>query len=226
MFGLKAYSLLIAFIILYFLYIIKSYFLYFAISMKKRLNQSAIVRKISSNKKTSKIKKALWEFNEIIASIYKLIYIDNLNLRKAVQKALNRGESYHKLKKAVSFAYSGKFRVKTEMEQTLISNVKKQGSKYSKIARQEFNLMMLLEKKESKFMELGKCTYILAKKGAIRIEKDKNINQLINDIKKIENNEAKVKKAPEKKSKKIVKKAVRKPTTKTNKTNKKNKKKK
>ncbi len=104
-----------------------------------------------------------------------------------------------------------------------ISNVTKQGSKYSKIARQEFNLMMLLEKKESKFMELGKCTYILAKKGTNRIEKDKSINQLINDIKKIENNEAKVKKAPEKRSKKTVKKAASKPIKKTNKKSKKKK---
>ena len=32
---------------------------------------------------------------------------------------LNRGEAYHKLKKAISYAYSGKFRVKTEVEQNI-----------------------------------------------------------------------------------------------------------
>jgi hypothetical protein len=38
-----------------------------------------------------------------------------------VQKALNRGEAYHKLCRAVFYAHSGKFRVKTELEQQVWS---------------------------------------------------------------------------------------------------------
>ncbi len=38
-------------------------------------------------------------------------------MRQGVQKALNRGEKYHKLKQAVFHAHQGKFRVKTELEQ-------------------------------------------------------------------------------------------------------------
>ena len=41
------------------------------------------------------------------------------SLRQGVQRALNRGKSYHKLRKAVSHAYSGKSRVKTELEQQI-----------------------------------------------------------------------------------------------------------
>ena len=55
----------------------------------------------------------------IIRSLYFLKYIDSISLQRHVQKALNRGESYHKLHKAVSFANFGKLRFKTEGEQQI-----------------------------------------------------------------------------------------------------------
>jgi hypothetical protein len=61
----------------------------------------------------------MWEFDNIIKSIDKLKYIDSLVARQGVQKALNRGEAYHKLKRAVFHAHQGKFRVKTELEQNI-----------------------------------------------------------------------------------------------------------
>ena len=42
-----------------------------------------------------------------------------VTLRQNVQLALNRGESYHKLRKAVAFANFGKLRFKTEHEQQI-----------------------------------------------------------------------------------------------------------
>jgi hypothetical protein len=42
-------------------------------------------------------------------------------LRRNVQRALNRGEPYHKLRRAVAYAYSGRLRVKTELEQQIWS---------------------------------------------------------------------------------------------------------
>ena len=47
----------------------------------------------------------------------KLNYVDSIAMRRYVQRALNRGESYHKLYRAVAYAYSGKLRVKTKAEQ-------------------------------------------------------------------------------------------------------------
>ena len=38
-------------------------------------------------------------------------------LRQSIQKALNRGEAYHRMRRAISYVNSGKFRVKTEAEQ-------------------------------------------------------------------------------------------------------------
>ena len=40
-------------------------------------------------------------------------------MRQAVQKALNRGEAYHRFRRSVSYANGGKFRVKTEAEQQI-----------------------------------------------------------------------------------------------------------
>ena len=83
----------------------------------KTTTQSVIVSKLSSYTRTNRTKKALWELDNIIKSIYFLNYVDSLDLRQNVQKALNRGEAYHKLRRAVSYANFGKLRVKTELEQ-------------------------------------------------------------------------------------------------------------
>jgi hypothetical protein len=40
-------------------------------------------------------------------------------LRQSVQKALNRGEAYHRFRRAISYVNSGRFRVKTESEQQI-----------------------------------------------------------------------------------------------------------
>lgn len=85
----------------------------------KSTTQSTIIRKLSSHLRKNRTKKAMWEFDNIIKSIYILNYIDKLIIRQGVQKALNRGEAYHKLKRAVFHAHQGKFRVKTELEQNI-----------------------------------------------------------------------------------------------------------
>jgi len=51
-----------------------------------------------------------------------LEYIDSPSLRRNVQKALNRGEEYHQLKRHIFYVHSGKFRVHTVQEQQLIAN--------------------------------------------------------------------------------------------------------
>lgn len=85
----------------------------------KTTTQSTIIRKLSSHLRKNRTKKAMWEFDNIIKSIDMLKYIDSLIFRQSVQKALNRGEAYHKLKRAVFHAHQGKFRVKTELEQNI-----------------------------------------------------------------------------------------------------------
>lgn len=85
----------------------------------KTTTQSIIVGKLSAYARKNKTKRALWEYDNIIKSLYFLEYIDSLSLRRNVQRALNRGESYHKLRRAVSYANFGKLRFKTEQDQQL-----------------------------------------------------------------------------------------------------------
>src|SRR5262249_22931986 len=57
------------------------------------------------------------QYDHIIRSLYLLDYIDSPPLRRNVQRALNRGENYHQLRRAVSYANFGKLRFKTEYDQ-------------------------------------------------------------------------------------------------------------
>ena len=85
----------------------------------KKTTQSIIIGKLSSYERKNKTNRALWEYDNIIKSLYFLDYFDSLPLRRNVQRALNRGESYHKLRRAISHANFGKLRFKTEQEQNI-----------------------------------------------------------------------------------------------------------
>jgi len=85
----------------------------------KTTTQSIIVSKLSAHARKNKTQRALWEYDNILRSLYLLDYIDTPTLRQNVQHALNRGENYHRLRKAVSFANFGRLRFKTEPEQQL-----------------------------------------------------------------------------------------------------------
>ncbi len=93
----------------------------FASMAQKSTTQSTIVRKLSSYARRNRTKKALWELDNIYMSLYVLEYIDNLTLRRNVQRALNRGESYHQLQRAITQRNGGKFRGTTEYEIALES---------------------------------------------------------------------------------------------------------
>lgn len=87
----------------------------------KVTSQSVIIGKLSAYARKNRTKKALWELDNIYRSSYLLSYIDSVALRRNVQRALNRGESYHKLRRAVAYAFSGRLRVKTDLEQQIWS---------------------------------------------------------------------------------------------------------
>ncbi len=87
----------------------------------KSTTQSTIIRKLSSYERKNQTKKALWEFDNIIKSSHILKYIDSPIMRKNIYKALNRIESYHKLKRAIFHDNFGRFRVKTVTEQQIWS---------------------------------------------------------------------------------------------------------
>jgi len=85
----------------------------------KTTTQHIIVGKLSAFARTNQTRRALWEYDNMIRSLYLLDYIDSSPLRQNVQRALNRGESYHQLRRAVAYANFGRLRFKTEHEQQL-----------------------------------------------------------------------------------------------------------
>jgi TnpA family transposase len=93
----------------------------FASLAKKVTSQSVIIGKLSSYARKNRTKKALWELDNLHRSRYLLSYVDSLRLRRNVQRALNRGESYHKLVRAVAYANAGRLRLRTDREQELWS---------------------------------------------------------------------------------------------------------
>jgi TnpA family transposase len=85
----------------------------------KTTTQSIIVSKLNAYARKNKTRRALWEYDNIIQSLYLLDYVDSPPLRQNVQRALNRGENYHQLRRAISYANFGKLRLKTEHEQQI-----------------------------------------------------------------------------------------------------------
>jgi TnpA family transposase len=79
-------------------------------------SQHLIVSKLSSHKRKNKTKEALWEYDKILMSIYMLTFINDPTLRKNVRRALNRGEAYHKLRRAIANVHGHKFRGKSNQE--------------------------------------------------------------------------------------------------------------
>jgi len=84
--------------------------------LQNETDQSRIIAKLSSHDYHSRTKEALWAYDNILKSIYILNYIDDMTIRQGVRTALNRGEAYHQLYRAISYANSGKFRGRTELE--------------------------------------------------------------------------------------------------------------
>lgn len=79
-------------------------------------SQHLIVGKLSSHKRKNKTKEALWEYDRIIMSIYMLKFIDDPVIQRNVRRALNRGEAYHKLRRAIANVHGQKFRGRNDRE--------------------------------------------------------------------------------------------------------------
>ena len=78
-----------------------------------------IVSKLSTYRRQNRTKQALWEFDHIIRSLYLLDYVDSPLLRRNVHKALNRGEAYHRHRRAIAYAHGSRFCVRSQHEQEL-----------------------------------------------------------------------------------------------------------
>ena len=69
--------------------------------LSKETSISVIVKKLCSHDLNDKTKRAIWELNDILRSIYLLRYVDDPELRRYVRAALNRIEAYHALRRKI-----------------------------------------------------------------------------------------------------------------------------
>ena len=84
--------------------------------MSHETNQENIIKILSSHEYKSGTKKALWELNKILKSIHLLKYIDDIDYRRNIRAALNRGEAYHQLLKKIMEVGGGSFHGMSEIE--------------------------------------------------------------------------------------------------------------
>ena len=88
-----------------------------AVSLAQRkTDQATLVRKLSGYKSNHPLLEAFTEYNRLVKSRYLLSYIDDPALRSHVQKALNRGEAYHQLRRAISQVNGDRFRGNSDEE--------------------------------------------------------------------------------------------------------------
>tara|TARA_R110002095_G_scaffold216559_1_gene214564 strand:- start:1188 stop:4208 length:3021 start_codon:yes stop_codon:yes gene_type:complete len=88
-----------------------------AVSLKERkTTQATLVRKLSGYKSNHPLLEALTEYNRLVKANYLLNYIDDASLRNYVQRALNRGEAYHQLCRAISNVNGDQFRGSSDEE--------------------------------------------------------------------------------------------------------------
>lgn len=83
--------------------------------MGRKTTQASLVRKLSGYKHPPLLE-ALTEYNRLGKASYLLNYIDDASLRSCVQRALNRGEVYHQLRRALSNVNGDQFRGSSDEE--------------------------------------------------------------------------------------------------------------
>lgn len=88
----------------------------YASLLMRETSQSVVVGKLSSHKRSSKTRDALWEYDKILMSMHILKFIDDPAYQQAIRGALNRIEGYHQLIAKIGGVNGGKFRGTTEAE--------------------------------------------------------------------------------------------------------------
>jgi TnpA family transposase len=82
----------------------------------KKIGQSTIVKKLCMHKHKSRVKDALYEYNNILRTRHILKYISDPNYRGCIRLALNRGEAFHQLRRKIIEAHGGEFRGGSDTE--------------------------------------------------------------------------------------------------------------
>ena len=74
----------------------------------KEITQSILIKKLCTYSTSNKTRKALFEYDKLIRSIYTLKYLQDRKLQRDIHRSQNRVESYHQLRMAIATAYGKK----------------------------------------------------------------------------------------------------------------------
>ncbi|AIK96235.1 hypothetical protein ID47_04975 [Candidatus Paracaedibacter acanthamoebae] len=80
---------------------------------------SVVIKKFASKNYTSRTKKALVQYSHLVRSQFILTYLHDPEFRRAIMHALNRGELYNNLYRAICLLNNGELRGKSEVEMEL-----------------------------------------------------------------------------------------------------------
>jgi len=83
----------------------------------KETSASQLFRRLSAYSRQHPLYQAIKEFGKIIKTLFLLTYIDDVSLRQAIEKQINKMESSNKLAKAIFFSDNQEFRGATKEEQ-------------------------------------------------------------------------------------------------------------
>ena len=74
----------------------------------KEISQSTLIKKLFNYTTDNRTRKAIFEYDKLIRSIYTLKYLQDRKLQRDVHRSQNRIESYHQLRAAIASAYGKK----------------------------------------------------------------------------------------------------------------------
>ena len=88
----------------------------------KEISQSILIRKLCTYTTDNKTRKAIFEYDKLIRSIYTLKYLQDRKLQRDVHRSQNRIEAYHQLRAAIAAAYGKKHLIGRGEREIEISN--------------------------------------------------------------------------------------------------------
>ncbi|OPY68305.1 MAG: Tn3 transposase DDE domain protein [Syntrophorhabdus sp. PtaU1.Bin050] len=91
----------------------------------RETSASQLFRRLSSYTRQHRLFKALKEFGKIIKTLFLLKYIDDIELRQAIEKQLNKQENSNKLGKAVFHGNNQEFQQSTKEDQMIAEGCKR-----------------------------------------------------------------------------------------------------
>jgi TnpA family transposase len=74
----------------------------------KEISQSILIKKLCNYTTSNRTRKAIFEYDKLIRSIYTLKYLQDRKLQRDIHRSQNRVESYHQLRSAIATAYGKK----------------------------------------------------------------------------------------------------------------------